>query len=74
MGCHKEQNLVRVADDSVPSPRTFQENLKFTVDGEEFKFPFIDIREFKVHGVEDMEDELYTPPPFMDLEPLLQPM
>lgn len=58
----------------MPSPTTFQENLKFAIDGEEFKFPYINLREFQVYGTQDMEDELYTPPPFMDLEPLLQPM
>lgn len=45
-----------------------------TVMGEELKFPFLDLREFEVYGTRDLEDELITPPPFMDMGPMLQPV
>ena len=39
----------------------------------EFKYP--DLAEFEIYGTEDIEDdELYTPPPFMDLEKFLEPV
>lgn len=58
----------------IPSPKTFQENLKVHVMGEELTFPYPDLREFEVYGTQDMEDELFTPPPFMDMEEILKPM
>lgn len=59
---------------SIPSPATFMENLKVHVMGEELTIPYPDPREFEVYGTQDMADKLYTPPPFMDMEKLLQPV
>ena len=57
----------------MPSPKTFRENLKLQVMGEEIEIPFPDMNAYEVYGTEDMKLELCTPPPFMDIKKLLRP-
>ena len=54
-------------------PKNFEENLKVTFEGEEFEFILPDPADFLVWGSQNIEEKLYTPPPFMHMEKLLTP-
>ena len=56
-----------------PTPEEFEENLKVEFKGKEFKFLMPDLTRFQVWGTQDIKQELYTPPPFMDIEKLCEP-
>lgn len=57
-----------------PSPKTFKENLKVTVHGVELEVPVLTMLEdFEVYGTWDLKEELFCPPPMMDLRPFLEP-
>ena len=63
-----------LADYPMPSPKTFRENLKVTVCGQELEAPLPSLYDIEVYGTQDLKEELFVPPLMMDLRPLLEPV